>query len=111
MQEGSVQRVGEAPTSVPFVASQNIVAISVTRGVEPACPRASSSKQTLPQSGPISAHQPTCPDDDTERSLTQLPPLESLAHRQILPPLRQSKGNSNYIDLFLAEKNIFADVP
>jgi hypothetical protein len=99
MQEGSVQRVCEAPTSVPFVASQNIVTTSIPPGVNRACPRAS---LPLPQSGRISAHQPAFPNDNTERSLIRLPPLE--AHpRQSLPSLgtllRGSKGKLNYVNL------------
>jgi hypothetical protein len=109
MQEESVQRVGEAPTSVPFVASQNTVATSVARRVHPTCSCASSFKWPLPQSGPISADQPACAGDNTERSFIQLPPPEFLAPpQQRLPSLealfRQSKGNLDYIDLFLPDK-------
>lgn len=94
MLEGSVQRVGETPTSVPFDASQNTFTTSVPREVDPACPRARLFEQLLPERGPISAHQPACPDGNTERSLVQLPSLGFVAHlRQDLPSFRQSKGN------------------
>lgn len=85
MREGSVQRVCEALTSVPFIPSQNTVTTSIHPGVNRACPRAS---LPLPQSGRISAHQPAPPNDNTERSLIRLPPLEFPTHsRQSLPSL------------------------